>query len=296
MSNETEPSGGRQNLSPKRAAQETIDGFRYRRNRHGGVLKLVLACLVFLFGITAYLFSVETNPITGERQRVAFTTDEEIELGLQSRGMIASEMGGVLSDELPIARKVDQVGNQLVQELEGWLARKDVENPFVFEFHVLADQNTVNALALPGGQIFITRGLLAELTRDDQLAAVLSHEIGHVVHRHASQRMAKAQLKMRSAMALQTATEGSESASVALLLSELLELRYGRKQELESDAYAISLMSDAGYDTEGMIELLNILENAGGSGVPEFLNTHPHPESRREQIREMIELERVNAA
>ena len=252
------------------------------------MFKLLAGILVFLFGLVMYLFSGEKNPVTGEKQRVAYSTEEEVEIGREARGDIARQLGGVVSDRTPIAQQVDRTGEKLVGTLESWLSENDLQNPYAFEFHVTADRKTVNALALPGGQIFITLGLLDRLETESQLAAVLAHEIGHVIHRHASERMAKANFRTTTNVAWETATGNEGSGGVAAWLSQLMDLRYGRGQELESDAYAIGLLQDAGYRPDAMIELLDILEEASGGGPPEFLSTHPHPENRREQIREML--------
>lgn len=257
----------------------------------GAVLSKVVAVLILLVGLVVYLFSVEENPITGERQRVAINPQQEVMLGREARGHLAEQFGGILADGTVANRTVDEVGETLVEALRTGYSADGKTLPYQFEFHVLADDATVNALALPGGQIFITSGLLAQLQDNDQLAAVLSHEIGHVIHRHAAQRMAKAQLKAQLTAAIEVATEEEDSAAPIEWVGGLLALRYSRQQELESDRWGLELMSRAGYHREAMLELLEILQQTGGRSGPEFLQTHPHAETRRQAIQEMLNRE-----
>lgn len=259
-----------------------------RMHRPGSVLKIVAALLVLLFGGLVYFFSVEENPLTGERQRVAITAEQEVQLGLQARRKMAEQFGGILPDRSRADERVDRVGADLIAALEKILADRKVRLPYRFEFHVLADQQTVNAFALPGGQVFVTRGLLDKMTGSNEVAAVLAHEIAHVIHRHTSERMAKQQLRGRIAAAVDLAAESDSPTAGAVLVGQLLDLRYGRQQELESDRWAIGLIKRAGYDPNGMITLLRILMDAGSAGGPEFLQTHPHPERRLEAIQQLL--------
>ena len=256
----------------------------------------MVGLFALLFGVVVYFFSAEENPVTGETQRVAFEVDEEIEIGLRSRDELATRMGGVLPAGHPHARVTRRVGSRLADRLDRRVRSEGRDNPFAFEFHVAGSRDIVNAVALPGGQIFVTDGLMRLLNSEDQLAAVLAHEMGHVVHRHASERMARAKLKAAAGSAVTVASDRERTGWVAGFLSELTDLRYGRRQELESDSYALDLMADAGYDPTAMSELLDILERAGGRGGPEFLSTHPHPDSRRDQVEAWIERSAADAA
>src|SRR6185295_9854444 len=123
--------------------------------------------------------------ITGEKQRIALSPDQEIQLGLHAAPEMAAEMGG----EMPS----NDLGERAVKSMGQQLAAKLPQNPYQFDFHLLRDPQTVNAFALPGGQVFITSALYRRLENQAQLAGVLGHEIGHVVHRHAAEQMAHAQ-------------------------------------------------------------------------------------------------------
>ena len=149
------------------------------------------ALVIALIGIVMYMSRTQVNPVTGKKQHVAMSVDQEMALGLQAAPEMANKMGGdVDPSEDPRAALVEEVGRRLVHTSD---ARKSpyVEN---FHFHLLRDPKTINAFALPGGQIFITEGLLNRMDNEAQLAGVLGHEIGHVVNRHAAEQMAKGQL------------------------------------------------------------------------------------------------------
>jgi len=159
----------------------------------------------------------------------------------------------------------------------------------------LSDPETINAFALPGGQIFITRALYDRLSQEGELAGVLGHEIGHVVARHSAEQIAKARLTEGLTGAAVIASydpndPGSmRTAQVAVLIGQLINLKYGRDDELESDYLGVCFMEDSGYDPNELIALMNILQEASqGSGPPEFLSTHPDPGNRIERIQGII--------
>jgi predicted Zn-dependent protease len=162
----------------------------------------------------------------------------------------------------------------------------------------LADEQTVNAFALPGGQIFITAGLLSKLSTEGQLAGVLGHEIGHVVGRHSAEQLAKARLTQGLTGAAAIATYDPDNpasqtgAIAAAMIGKLLNMRYGREDELESDRLAVRLTGESGYDPRAMIEVMRILEQAGGGARgPEFAQTHPNPGNRIAEIEQAIQQE-----
>ncbi len=155
-----------------------------------------------------------------------------------------------------------------------------------FDFHVLNDRNTVNAFALPGGQIFITAALLQRLKSEGQLAGVLGHEIGHVVERHGAEHMAKQQLTQGLTGAAVIASGDYRTAQMAQVIGGLINMRFGpADDELESDKWGVALMAKAGYDPRSLIGVMKILKEASGGGSqPEFFSTHPNPENRIEKI------------
>ena len=149
---------------------------------NSGRARLVIAALIALFALVGYFTKTTVNPITGETQRVALTPEEEVALGRKAAPEMAAQMGG-LSRNAEARALVQRVGGKLASG--GFAAR----SPYKFSFHVLADPKTVNAFALPGGPVFITEGLLRRLRTEGELAAVLGHEVGHVLARHSSERL-----------------------------------------------------------------------------------------------------------
>jgi predicted Zn-dependent protease len=227
------------------------------------------------------------NEFTGRVQRLALASEqEEIAMGLQAAPQMIQEMGGEHPDRNARAL-VDAVGKKLI-------ARTSVkQTQYPFKFHLLADDRTVNAFALPGGQIFITSALFKLLKSEDQLAGVLGHEIGHVVGRHSNEQMAQQGLWIGIArgvgMLLSDGQSMGGGMQVADMLAQVRLKSYGRDDELESDRLGIRLMAQAGYDPKALIGVMEILAKAsGGGGGPEFLSTHPNPENRIERIKEEI--------
>jgi predicted Zn-dependent protease len=242
----------------------------------------ILALLIAIVSLVTYCAGTSENPITGEKQRVALKPEEEVALGLKSAPQMAAQMGGV-SRNREAAARVGRVGAALARESIA------ANSPYRFSFHVLADPKTINAFALPGGPIFITEGLLAQLRSEGELAGVLGHEIGHVIARHASEHLAKAKLTQGLVGAATIGTGDHTTAQIGQMVGSLINMRYGREDELESDALGIRIMAEAGYDPRALIGVMETLARASsGSRQPEFFSTHPHPENRQARIREEI--------
>jgi len=147
----------------------------------------------------------------------------------------------------------------------------------------------VNAFALPGGPVFITEGLLRLLKTEAELAGVLGHEIGHVIARHSSERLAKQQLTQGLLGALVVGSGDYTTAQIGQMVGSMINMKYGREDELEADALGIRIMVEGGYDPRGMIRVMEVLAQASsGSRQPEFVSTHPAPENRAEKIKQAI--------
>jgi predicted Zn-dependent protease len=211
-------------------------------------------------------------------------------MGLQSAPQMAAEMGGETRDPA-LAQYVQAVGQKLVSKTEA--ANSPYKNNF--QFHVLGDKQTVNAFALPGGQIFITEGLLARLDKDkfeDEVAGVLGHEIGHVIGRHSAEHLAKQELTQGLIGAVTAATSdgsGMSGAQIAQMVGNMINMKHGREDELESDKWGVKYAIQSGYDPEGMIRVMEILKEAmGNNRQSEFASSHPSPENRIAKLREEI--------
>jgi len=255
--------------------------------------KILIAAVIAIIAIISYYSKTEVNPITGEKQRVSLTPQQEVALGLQSAPQMIQQFGGEVADP-EIRATVNRVGMKLVNQTEAG------KSPYKFNFHVLADPNTVNAFALPGGQIFITMGLLKLLQTEDQLAGVLGHEIGHVIGRHSAEHMAKEELTQGLISATDIATadpsSGNMQSQIARYVGGMINMKYGRDDELESDRFGVKYLYQTGYKPEAQIEVMEVLKKAaGGQRQPEFMSTHPDPENRIIEIKKYIEeLKRSN--
>jgi predicted Zn-dependent protease len=248
---------------------------------------LVAAVMVILALISYYGYK-EFNPITGEEQHISLTRDQEIALGLQSAPAMAEEFGGLDPDET-LQSFVRSVGERVVRNsIAG-------QTEYRFQFHLLRDPQTVNAFALPGGPVFITRALLDRLGNEAQLAGVLGHEVGHVVGRHSAERIAKSQLAQALVGAVGMATSDEygpnrQAQMAAAVAAQMIQLRYGRSDELQSDTLGVRIMAEAGYDPRALVDVMRILAQAsGGSRQPEFMSSHPDPGNREQVIQQAIE-------
>lgn len=256
------------------------------RRRGGGQFKmmLIIAACFAAFSLFKYYSGGQYNEVLGEKQYVGgIEPEQEIALGLKSAPAMVQQHGG-LHPSLEGQEFVKRVGQRLV---ENSIAR---ETKYEYDFHLLADPNAVNAFALPGGQTFITYALFERLESEDQLAGVIGHEIGHVIARHGAERMAKQSLTQGLTGAAVIMAGDYSTAQAAQMIGNLVNMSYGREQELESDEIGVRLMSSAGYDPHALKGVMAILEKAsGGSRQPEFNSTHPSPENRIERIDEAIQ-------
>ena len=264
---------------------------RRRQSWFSGIkLRLLIGAGIAVFTLVNYAMKRQANPITGEPQQVDMSVNEEIMLSLQS----APQMG-MPSRNYAASSRVARVGRELVAALEAHLASRGIEQPYQFEFHLLdnsgQNRDSVNAFALPGGQVFITEALYRRLPMDADgpLAGVLGHEIGHVLERHSAERMTSGSLMQGLARAAGVAggTRGSQQA--AGMVAGLVHKSYGRKQELESDGWGVKIMVYAGYNPEALLTVMDVLESASpGASGPEFMSTHPRPANRSDYIRQII--------
>ena len=267
--------------------------------RSGGRLGCgtVIGIVIILFGVLRYYGSSEKNPTTGQMQRVALSVEQERALGLQAAPEMAAQMGGVVDPREPDAQNVKRIGAFLVANS---VAK---QSPYEYNFHLLRDPNTINAFALPGGQIFITRGLYDKLADEAELGGVLGHEIGHVVQRHSAQQMAKSQLGQSLVMGAGAAASdqghGQSAMVIGQVVQQTMQLRYGRDHERESDEFGLRILTEAGFDPRAMIDVMEVLAaSSKGARPPEWMASHPYPENRIELIKRWLaehpnELERL---
>lgn len=255
-------------------------------------MRLIIAAVIALFAVISYFARPgDENKITGKSERVAFSEEaDEVQMGLQAAPEMVQMHGGPSRNGAEQAM-VSRVGEELLDALDKQLAKQGRQNPYrkAFRFTLLADPQTVNAFALPGGQVFITAALFHALETEGQLAGVLGHEVGHVIERHGNKRMAKEQLFQGLAAAGGVAGGDQQSAQMAQAAAQMVSMKYGRDDELESDKWGVRLTTMAGYDPRAMIGVMQVLDAASqGQSPPEFLSTHPKPKNRVAYIERVI--------
>jgi predicted Zn-dependent protease len=251
-------------------------------------LRMIIGIIVVLFGIISYFTHESVNPTTGEKQHVSMTADDEIALGLQSAPQMAAQMGGEVAPPDPRAAEVEHIGQTVV-------SRSDAKNsPYRYQYHLLSDTQTINAFALPGGQIFITLGLYEKLADEAELAGVLGHETGHVVERHVAQQMEKSKLGqsivLGTGIAASNRNNGMAAWALADLANQMIQLKFSREDESQADERGLQYMTQAGYDPRAMIDVMKILQQISAGGhEPEFMQTHPDPGNRIEAIQTWLD-------
>ena len=246
--------------------------------------------LLVLGGLT--LATCATNPATGKKELSFVSEKQEIQIGQENAAAVKSQMG--VYDDPKVQNYVSTIGKRLASESE----RPNLP----WDFTVM-DDPVVNAFALPGGYIFITRGILTHMNSEAEMATVVGHEIGHVTARHSVQQMTRQQIAQVGLMAGAIA-----SKEVAQHIGELsqglgvLFLKYGRDAESQADALGFKYALNDGYDVRKMVDMFQILQRvSGGSKIPEWQSTHPDPgnriestEARLSKVTKPLDSARVN--
>jgi len=252
--------------------------------------RMALACLLAAaLGVAAAPVGCQRIPTTGRRAFIVLSWNQEIALGREAAPELEKEFGGPL-DNLPVQAYVRTVG----QRVAGAVRHADLPK-LPYQFTVL-DSDAVNAFALPGGPVFVTRGLLGNLKTEGQLAAVLAHEIGHINSRHGSQQISRQmgiQVLLAAAAAAAGRTEkgarmATQAEDLAKVVVGLVNLKYSRGMESEADRFGLDYLAASGYDPREMANLLGVFVSMGGARPPEILSTHPNPETRLEVVEQMI--------
>ena len=221
----------------------------------------------------AFTAACATNPVTGKKQVSLLSEAEEAAIGQQQDAEIRREMG--VYDDPALQRYVNEIGQDIAR------ASHRPNLPWTF---TIVDNSAINAFALPGGYVYITRGILAYLDDESELAGVLGHEIAHVTARHAAQaytRQAQANLGLTILSIFVPGT--APFADLGATGLGVLFLRNGREAELEADRLGVEYGSGAGYDPAGVPRFLTTLARVNAlseRGIPNWLSSHPDPGSR----------------
>lgn len=271
---------------PRRSATGRSVTGRMGPQRGGGSalkIRLLIMLGIAAFALISYYGKSDYNPITGETQRVSLTEEQEIAMGIQTAPQMVNQYKGLYPDQ-ELQDYIDEVGFRIVRMSDA------SQTNYQYDFHLLADADTINAFALPGGQVFITAALYSRMTSEAQLAGVLGHEVAHVVARHGAQRMAKNELTNGLIGAIGVGAGDIGAQRMASMFGTIIQNGYGREEELQSDTLGVEFMIDAGYDPRAMIGVQEILKSSkGGTSQPEMFSTHPDPGNRIDRIQAKID-------
>jgi predicted Zn-dependent protease len=235
--------------------------------------------------LLVWFLACATNPATGKRQIMLVSEAQEIEMGRQADREVAGAFG-IYPDERVQA---------YVAGLGAALAAGSERTNLPWTFRVV-DDPTVNAFALPGGFIYVTRGLMTHLTSEAELVSVLGHEIGHVTARHSAAQISKSQLAMLGlGVGMIVRPELQQFGDLAQAGMSLMFLKFGRDDERQADTLGLRYIGRQGYDPREMVEVFSILDRvsqqSGDGRLPAWLSTHPAPEDRAQRIQAAIATE-----
>lgn len=242
---------------------------------------LLLACALAALPVLA---GCSTNPVTGRRELILISGEQEVSMGKEAAPKFEEEFGGrVPNDQLQ--QYVQAVGQRVA-------AASDRPMPYSY---TLVASDVPNAFALPGGAIFITAGLMRRMMNEQQLAAVLGHETGHVAARHSVKGMQQqmgASVLVELAGRIVAPDKADAAQAVAKVVTSMGTLKYSRDDEYEADQVGIKYAARAGYNPWGMVELLTVLKSLSESEpgtLSEMFMTHPLSSKRIEQAQQTIQ-------
>jgi predicted Zn-dependent protease len=233
---------------------------------------------VFLLLGLSWIAGCAVNPVTGAREFMTVSTQEELAIGAQNYVPMQQSQGGAFDIDPDLTAYVQRVGSSVA-------AQSGVNLPYEF---VVLNNSVPNAWALPGGKIAINRGLLVELESEAELAAVLGHEAVHAAARHTARQMSRGVLMQGLVLVTAVAASDSDYGAMAVgganVAAQMVLMKYGRSAELESDRYGMQYMSQAGYDPQGAVSLqetfVRLNENHRSDWISGLFASHPPSRER----------------
>lgn len=235
---------------------------------------MVTRQIMFLLVIAGLLSGCALNPVTGKNQLMLISPAQELQIGQQHAPQVEKQLGGRINNTI-VQNYINQIGQRIAR----------VSHMPTLKFHYVAlNDKSVNAMALPGGYIFITRGMLEKLDSEAQLAGILAHETVHVTARHTGQAMST-QIGLDvllSALSKQNTSQGVMTA--ANITTQLMGLRYSRAHETESDSVGVDYLIRAGYNPYAMVQTMRMLQEQNQRRPVELFSTHPNPAGREANL------------
>jgi predicted Zn-dependent protease len=245
-----------------------------------------------LIGTLLFLFACATVPLT-ERKTLRLIPDSElVSLSFQQYSEVLKK--SKLSNDPVKVHMVRRVGERIARASEEFLRESKLESDiknYKWEFNLIEDDKVVNAWCMPGGKVAVYTGILP-LTQDDTgLAVVMGHEVAHAMAKHGNERMSEALLVQLGGASLSLALSKEPALTQQIFMGVYgvgtqvgIMLPYSRVHESEADRIGLVLMAKAGYDPREAIPFWQRMNEKGGSRPPEFLSTHPAPETRIKDI------------
>ena len=236
-------------------------------------ISLYVKSFLLIFSVSVVL-SCAVNPVTGKKQIMLTSESQEIEMGRQYDPEVIAAFGEYRNDQLQAL--IQQKGNEMGKISH----RPNLE----YHFRIL-DSPVVNAFAVPGGYVYLTRGILAQLNNEAELAGVVGHEMGHIAARHTVSQQSKQQLGQLILIGgIIASRELQQYADYAMQGMQLLFLKFSRDDENQADKLGVEYSSKIGYDAHKMADFFQVLDKmsmaSNQGGVPTFLSTHPDPGDR----------------
>jgi predicted Zn-dependent protease len=232
------------------------------------------AIFLILFGVLFCVISCAANPVTGQRELMLLSEPDEIRLGRETDAQIAQTYG--IYDDSDLTAYIDGLGQRIA---------KGSHRPHLsFEFKIL-DSPVINAFAVPGGYVYMSRGILTYFNSEAELAGVIGHEIGHVAARHSAQQYSRAQLaQLGLGLGVILSDDFRKYSGLAQFGVGMLFLKFSRDNERQADDLGVEYATKAGFDADQMANFFSTLErlhpSSDRSGLPGWFSTHPNPPDR----------------
>jgi predicted Zn-dependent protease len=253
--------------------------------------------IIGLFGLVAIILlnACGTVSLTGRKQMLLVSDTEVLSSSLTQYSEFMKD--AKLSTNAKGTAMVVRVGKNIAAATEAYLKSVGLESEiknFSWEFHLVQSAD-VNAFCMPGGKIVVYDGILPYTSSDEELAAVLGHEVAHAVAKHSNERMSQQILAAYGGAILEQAVNGRSSVTKELAgtvyglgAQYAVMLPFSRKHELEADHMGLIFMAMAGYKPEAAITFWEKMAQAGGAGIPEFMSTHPNDSHRVQEIKKNL--------
>lgn len=262
-------------------------------------MKNIALVLLFVLGLS----NCTTVPITGRNQLSLLPESQMVSMSLEQYAQF-KQQEKLLPPSDPRVQMVREVGSNISSAVERYLKQHDMSElaeTFVWEFNV-AQSEVVNAWCMAGGKVMFYTGILPVCDGEEGIAVVMGHEIAHAVAKHGNERMSQALLTELGGVALSVALSEKPAETQNLFLAsygvgtQLGTLKFSRTHETEADKLGLVFMAMAGYDPGYAIDFWQRMSEQGGARPPEFLSTHPNPETRIQDIKDYLPTARSYSA